>query len=928
MTKKINKKNTSQKKILVVDDENIIHLTLDRIFKKETFVLDHAFSADEALERIHEGFDIILSDIRMPGINGIEFLRKIKQIDPQIEVVIMTGYASMKTALKATRFGAFGYITKPFEDHFQLIKTINQAMNKRIDSIKNETLYNAITSGKIDSVIVEGKSHKITYFNIDQFRLLKHLMSSLNDGLVFFDKDGTIKFSNIKFAQNLNHTFVDIIGKNITDFLVPEDVPAFKHAIVLLEKRSKHTFETKLVSKTNVTNPFLFNGTCLLDSKGNFEGFMLVATDLSSLRDMQDHIELLAGLIDNTTAETIMVYNNKGEIIECNLAAENLFGLKKGILFTKTISSLLSLDTSNQFDIGKTQRIETTITHSKGHLIPVEVSTDFLDSQDHKGLIIIRDISERKRYEKIQLNNQKELERSNKELEDFSRFVAHDLKAPLRHITFQCLKFQDMDYQLSKDALKERSDSIESSASKMKTLIDDLLAYSRLSTTMIPNTSQVDLNTTVSDVIEEFQIDIKNSQTEIKVGKLPTIEGVPVHMHQLFQNIIGNSLKFRQKDINPKIIISGNQNKKGDWEVSINDNGIGFNEDHADRLFKPFERIHKEKRFSGTGVGTSICKKIMKTLNGTISAQSPNPTGSTFILTFPKNKSDLEAIPNKEAILINTTNKFRVLAADDCEYDQKILRKILIELNCYFDVVKNGQEALQKFNTTHYDLILLDYQMPILNGDEVLRQIRQLEQGKKQLTPIVEITEPSINFNLRKCLNNGFNDVIFKPFVLDAIKTLIKKCHTKGFKRLNPPKEIDTPDLSAPPSPLILFIEDTPENQKRYMNILNESGYLCDLASNGKEGCTAYLHKEYDLILMDIDMPILDGLDACKHIRDLEKANIESDKSKKQIPIIAFTKVLMNEDPEIYTHSGMSDFLSKPCTPEMLTNMVSKWLGI
>jgi light-regulated signal transduction histidine kinase (bacteriophytochrome) len=177
---------------------------------------------------------------------------------------------------------------------------------------------------------------------------------------------------------------------------------------------------------------------------------------------------------------------------------------------------------------------------------------------------------------------------------------------------------------------------MHSAANRMSTLIDDLLTFSRV-TRRERGRQDVDLNVIVTDVMSDLETRVKDTGATIKIGQLPVVSSDPTHMRQLFQNLIGNALKFQQPGTPPVIEVKARRKRDGS-EITISDNGIGFDEKYLDRIFAVFQRLHERSSYEGTGIGLAVCRKIVERYNGTITATSTKGNGSTFIVWLPTKK--------------------------------------------------------------------------------------------------------------------------------------------------------------------------------------------------------------------------------------------------------------------------------------------------
>lgn len=238
-----------------------------------------------------------------------------------------------------------------------------------------------------------------------------------------------------------------------------------------------------------------------------------------------------------------------------------------------------------------------------------------------------------------------ELKRSNKELEQFAYAASHDLKEPLRKVT----GFGERMEKHCGDRLGEKGkdylERMTNAAGRMSDLIDDLLTLSRVSTKGEPF-QRVDLEDIIANVLSDMQICIQETDAEIEVGDLPDLEADPTQMRQLFQNLIGNAIKFRKEDVPPAVRIEGEIVQEGDNEeccrITVEDNGIGFDEQYLDKVFTIFQRLHARSEYRGSGMGLALCDRIVKRHGGSITAESERGKGATFIVTLPREHAEMD----------------------------------------------------------------------------------------------------------------------------------------------------------------------------------------------------------------------------------------------------------------------------------------------
>ncbi len=270
-----------------------------------------------------------------------------------------------------------------------------------------------------------------------------------------------------------------------------------------------------------------------------------------------------------------------------------------------------------------------------GRWLNVAVDPLFGESGRTTGYVSVnQDITQRKLAENELQSYAARLERSNRELQDFANIASHDLQEPLRKVrSFGDLLKQKMSPRLNGQEL-DYLERMQNAAARMQGMIEDLLAYARVTTRAQPR-RPVDLNKVVAEVLSDLEVRVIQTNGRVEVANLPVIEADPLQMHQLFQNLIGNALKFHQKGVPPVVKVQSKPIAGNRVEITVEDNGIGFSMENYGFLFQPFRRLHGRSEFEGSGMGLSICRKIVESHGGKISALSEPNKGSTFTVVLP-----------------------------------------------------------------------------------------------------------------------------------------------------------------------------------------------------------------------------------------------------------------------------------------------------
>ena len=356
--------------------------------------------------------------------------------------------------------------------------------------------------------------------------------------------------------------------------------------------------------------------------------------------------------------DPIISVNNEGRITEFNRAAEHIFGRsREEVLGTRPIE-LLFPETGIAGQKGRVERYltfgegsmlgkrtEVVAMRANGEQFPAEMAMTIAQERGQPVLTLyLRDVSERKRAEEQQARYREELERSNRELEQFAYVASHDLQEPLRKIRTFGERLELSCGDSLNDMGKECLGRMHSAAARMHSLITGLLSLSRV-TTQGRDFEMVDLGKVVAETVTDLDVQLEQCGGRVDVGGLPTVQADAMQMRQLFQNLIGNALKFRRPEEPPVVTVTarperGKSPRPGIpptdlVRIMVEDNGIGFDPKDAGRIFNVFQRLHPREVYDGTGIGLSICRKIVERHGGTITAQGTPGLGAKFCILLP-----------------------------------------------------------------------------------------------------------------------------------------------------------------------------------------------------------------------------------------------------------------------------------------------------
>ena len=376
----------------------------------------------------------------------------------------------------------------------------------------------------------------------------------------------------------------------------------------------------------------------------------------SALEHVATKTEELRRLIMNAALDAIICINGDDTISLWNPQAEKIFGWTKEELVGKRLSDYIIPDPYKEmhrngmkryketgYGPGLNVMLELTAVNRQGHHFPIELTVLPIRQEGEEEIFcaFIRDITDRKRNDETlrELNERmsktiEDLAKSNIELEQFAYIASHDLQEPLRMVTsFLSQLEKKYDGKLDEKGKQYLNFAVDG-AVRMRKVILDLLEYSRAGKADT-KTEQVDLNQLVSEVLKLNSTAIQEKNVAVSVDKLPVVSFSRISMQQIFQNLIGNAIKYQGENKSPKVTISCRESDDF-WEISVSDNGIGMEDRFFEKIFVLFQRLHNREEYSGTGIGLSICKKIIEGSGGRIWVDSEPGGGSTFYFTIKK----------------------------------------------------------------------------------------------------------------------------------------------------------------------------------------------------------------------------------------------------------------------------------------------------
>ncbi len=666
----------------------------------------------------------------------------------------------------------------------------------------------------------------------------------------------------------------------------------------------------------------------------------------------QEERTRLAAIVESS-GDAIIGKAPDGTITSWNKGAEEIYGWMADEVIGETVSVLLppgmareeseileAMKTGRRLDQFQTRRVR-----KDGSIIDVSISVSPIRGMDNQIVgtsTIERDITARRRREEELSKARDEAEQATRTQSEFLANVSHELRTPMNAILGMLeLTLQEDLTPLKRDYLQTAKDSADS----LLLLVNDILDFSRLEAGRFElEPVAFNLRELIDEAIKTLSLRACEKGLEVICRidrRVPgRVIGDPVRLRQILTNLAGNAIKFTEqgevvvdvKFIEESVyspadgrsaiepIIGKHTEKQVLLEFSVSDTGIGIAPEDQERIFAPFAQADASttRHYSGTGLGLAICHELISLMKGQMKLKSDLGKGSrfSFQVVFPVADPEEIEFPGEKS-RVSELKDLPVLVVDDNQTNRLILEEMLSNWSMSPTPVESAKEALQHLNSiqeteTEYPLVIVDALMPETDGFMLLEKAR--EEGLLDTATILMLSSADHQIFGERCQGLDISAFLEKPIsqsdLLDAIMTALKgpQLERNGVVQISETKQ----------SLRILVAEDTPANQKVITAILKKRGHQCVIANNGREAVEWVRNDTFDVVLMDVQMPTMDGLQATRMIREYEED------ADEHIPIIAMTAYAMRGDRDKCISAGMDNYISKPIDAPKLIRLLER----
>jgi two-component system, sensor histidine kinase and response regulator len=559
-----------------------------------------------------------------------------------------------------------------------------------------------------------------------------------------------------------------------------------------------------------------------------------------------------------------------------------------------------------------------------GTEVPVEIT---LSPVFGKGALFvacaIRDISKRKEIENQLILARQKAEEAMSLKSGFLASVSHEIRTPINAIlgfAHVCLGMPLPERALSNIR------KIHMAADNLLGIVNDILDYSKLEAGKLQiDAVEFDLGEVLQRLSSLFSAKAREKRIELVVGAMPAIPerliGDALRLGQILTNLVGNSIKFTQRgEVAVTVNVVSQTSETIRLVFCVQDTGIGIEPEHLQRLFKPFEQadVSITRQYGGTGLGLAICAELIKRMEGEIHVKSRPGEGSMFSFELPFKV----AVPRRAALASKGFSPVlqgkRIWVVDDNSVMRLLLGSTVKAFGCRVRPFENGEDALEALNDlqpdAYPDVVLMDWHLPGMNGLDTVLAVRKSGYSG----PVLMITADDWHVLEEQEALHGIDGFISKPVTGSALHDgLLRILQGEACASEREPTEVAkavVPDFTGR---RLLLVDDNEFNRDVGIQLLDPTHAQIDTASNGLEALAALDQAHYDLVLMDLQMPLMDGYTAMSHIRE----------RWPQLPVVALTAHAMQEERERVLQSGMHAFLSKPIHPPTLYAVIAQHMA-
>jgi two-component system, sensor histidine kinase and response regulator len=761
--------------------------------------------------------------------------------------------------------------------------------------------------------------------------------------MIEFKVDGSIVYANDNYLRAFGYTASELAGKNHSIF-VPEDYrqsSEYKEFWDGLRRGEFHAGEMRRIGKDGREVWIQATYNPILDEKGAPIGILKFATDITervaTQGAFQDSEARLRAILNNVV-DGIITIDSAGTIRSINPAGVRMFEYEAEEVIGRNVKMLMPEPDRTNHDAylaryqstGQTKIIgigrELEGLTKGGRTFPMELTVSEVSHQGQRLFVgLVRDITQRKQEDAAR-RARSVAEESNRVKSEFLANMSHEIRTPMNAIlgmTHLAMKADPNPKQYG------YLNKISNAGQSLLMIINDILDFSKMEAGKLELEHVVfALGPALDNVIDMVGQKAEQKGIVLEFSVAPEVPryliGDPLRLGQILINLVANAIKFTDRgDVLVNVTVEESIDRTVQLGFSVRDTGIGMTPDQVSHLFEAFTQADTSitRRYAGTGLGLAISKQLCELMGGGISVESELGKGSTFRFTSIFGVA-AEAPQVQARARLSELWKKAVLVVDDDESSRDVLTTMLVANGFEVKAASSGHEALSALNAASLagepiELVLMDWRMPGLDGIETSRRIKgdPVLSRTPAILMVTAFEREEVMGGAQGFVPDGFLTKPVNASIL--IDTIANIFGMKSVGSADAEAQTDQSPVNLA-GRRVLLVEDNEINRDLATELLGDLGIQVAIAVNGKEGVDRVKQEPFDLVLMDIQMPVMDGLTAARTIR--------ADQRFHDLPILAMTAHAMTGDRERSLAAGMNDHVTKPIHPNLLTEALLRWM--